>query len=310
MFTSSSWWSTANAALRTVDKHLRPVDDLVARIWSTKERPTESQQPIVTHGTEYAGETVEQKLRRTTTELRRLDATVTVISALDEIAWQFNLRGADIPYNPFFKSYAIIHVDYTVNQPELFLNLAQLDRQSHPPDVRLLNYSMFWSSLNATVMNASILKVLVGARASQAILSMIPGEKLILPLPNSPVQRIKARKNPVERKGMRACQLRDAVARMQHLGWLEEQLSNGKSINETQSADQLLVFQKQQEKFRFPSFSAITASGDRAAVIHYSAQSATARLITKKKVYLLDVRLRSREIRSARNDRSVLFPGW
>ena len=31
-----------------------------------------------------------------------------IISMLDEIAWLFNLRGSDIPYNPVFFSYAAI----------------------------------------------------------------------------------------------------------------------------------------------------------------------------------------------------------
>ena len=31
-----------------------------------------------------------------------------VLTALDEVAWLFNLRGRDIPYNPVFRGYAII----------------------------------------------------------------------------------------------------------------------------------------------------------------------------------------------------------
>ena len=64
-------------------------------------------------------------------------------------------------------------------------------------------------------------------RVSQAILGLIPDDKLLLPLPNSLVQRVKARKNSVERKGMQDCQIRDAVARMKHIGWLEQQLNDG-----------------------------------------------------------------------------------
>jgi Xaa-Pro aminopeptidase len=90
---------------------------------------------------------------------------------------------------------------------------------------------------------------------------------------------------------MQDCQIRDAVARMKHLGWLEQQLNNGISVNETQSSDQLLIYQQQQNSFQFPSFAAISASGDRAAVVHYRAEPETARPITKNQVYLLDVSL-------------------
>ena len=265
------------------------MDDLVNRIWPAQERPMATQKPIVVHADLYAGESVAQKLNRTATELRRLDASVTVISALDEVAWQFNLRGADIPYNPFFKSYAIIYADYPANRPELFLNLAQFNRTRYSANVTIMDYSMFWSRLNATASDPSVKKVWASARVSQAILALIPNDKLMLPLPNSAVQRIKARKNPTERRGMRECQVRDAMARMKHLGWIEAQLNSGKSINETQSSDQLLFYQRQQDRFQFPSFSSISASGDRAAVIHYAPQPATARRITKNQVYLLDV---------------------
>ncbi|CAF0935435.1 unnamed protein product [Rotaria sordida] len=288
VFTSSAWWSLANTALQAIGKQLQPVDDLVGRIWPSNERPKASQKPIVKHDIKYAGESVTQKLLRTTTELQRFDATVTIISALDEIAWQFNLRGADIPYNPFFKSYAIIYTNYIIHQPKLFVNLAQINRTMYPVGVRVFNYSTFWSHLNETVNNSTIEKILVSAQVSQAILNLIPYDKLILPLFNSPIERIKAQKNSIERKGMRDCQIRDAVARMKHIGWIEQQLNNNIPINETQSVDRLLYYQKQQVRFKFPSFHAISASGDRAALVHYSSQPATARPITKNQIYLLD----------------------
>ena len=289
MFATTFWWSAANNSLKAIGKQLRAVDDLVGRIWPKEERPVASQNPIAIHEVKYAGETVTQKLNRTTTELRRVGASIAVISALDEVAWQFNLRGADIPYNPFFKSYAIIHLDYQTRFPELFLNLAQFDSSKYNENVRILDYSSFWSRLNTTVNDPQVNKIWISPRVSQAIFGSIPSEKILQPLQNSPVQRIKARKNPIERKGMRDCQLRDAVARMKHLGWIEEQLNNGATINETQSSDRLLFYQKEQNLFQFPSFSSISASADRAAVIHYSPKPSTARQITKNEVYLLDV---------------------
>ncbi|CAF4021934.1 unnamed protein product [Adineta steineri] len=288
VFISSSWWSATNTALAKIGKQLQSVDDLVGRIWPNNERPEESQKPIVQHDIKYTGENVTEKLVRTTTELKYARVQATIISALDEIAWQFNLRGADIPYNPFFKSYAIIYTNYNVHQPELFVNLAQLNSSIYPIGVKVFNYTMFWSHLNATVTDPTIQKIWISNRVSQAIRSLIPENKLKLPLSNSPIKPIKAHKNVVERQGMRDCQIRDAIARMKHIGWIEKQLNNGISINETESIDQLIIFQKQQNKFQFPSFQAISASGSRAAIVHYSSKPATARLITKNEIYLLD----------------------
>ncbi len=218
-----------------------------------------------------------------------MGVAATVISALDEIAWQFNLRGSDIPYNPFFKSYAIIYTDYNNRQPKLFVNLAQLNSSLYPIGVRVFDYAMFWSHLNETATDPTIPKIWINARISQAIYGSIPQNKLPSVLLNSLVQRVKARKNSVERQGMRDCQVRDAVVRMKHIGWIEQQLNKGIAVNETQAAEQLLFYQKQQEKFQFPSFSAISASGDRAAIVHYSPNPATAQPLAKDRVYLLDV---------------------
>ncbi|UJR25553.1 hypothetical protein I4U23_006898 [Adineta vaga] len=288
VFIPSSWWTAANKALKEIGKQLKSVDDLVGRIWPYEERPKSLQNPIVKHNLKYAGKTVAQKLRLTTMQLRYRGATATIISALDEIAWQFNLRGADIPYNPFFKSYAIIYIDYGQNQPELFVNLRQLNSTTYPIGVKVYDYTMFWSYLNRTVTDASVKKIWISPQVSQAIYGSIPSKKLLLPLLNSPVEHVKAQKNPIEQKGMRDCQIRDSVVRLKHLGWIEEQLRNGISINETSSADQLLIYQKQQDKFQFPSFHAISASGENAAIVHYSPEPRTARLITKNQVYLLD----------------------
>ena len=36
-----------------------------------------------------------------------------VVTALDEIAWLFNIRGQDIPYSPVVKAYAFITQVYS-----------------------------------------------------------------------------------------------------------------------------------------------------------------------------------------------------
>ncbi len=45
-----------------------------------------------------------------------------IISALDEVAWLFNLRGSDVKYNPVFFSYAAV----TKTKAYLFISEAQV----------------------------------------------------------------------------------------------------------------------------------------------------------------------------------------
>lgn len=40
--------------------------------------------------------------------MKRLGSTVHILTTLADIAWLFNVRGNDIPFNPFVLSYAVI----------------------------------------------------------------------------------------------------------------------------------------------------------------------------------------------------------
>lgn len=104
----------------------------------------------------------------------------------------------------------------------------------------------------------------------------------------SPVEVTKVIKNPTEEKGMRDCGIRDGVARVRHLTWLERQINNDVFVNETGAAEELERFQSEEALFQSLSFDSISAFGPNAAVIHYSPKAETAARITKNGLYLLD----------------------
>ena len=45
----------------------------------------------------------QEKIGKVRKELSKDQFDATVVTALDEIAWLFNLRGNDVPYNPVFR---------------------------------------------------------------------------------------------------------------------------------------------------------------------------------------------------------------
>uniref|UniRef100_A0A183BY83 Peptidase_M24 domain-containing protein n=1 Tax=Globodera pallida TaxID=36090 RepID=A0A183BY83_GLOPA len=69
------------------------------------------------------GETPASKLRRVSTMLRKAKCDSLVLSQLDEIAWLFNLRGSDIPFNPVFFAYAFVTVS---EKAFLFVDLRKM----------------------------------------------------------------------------------------------------------------------------------------------------------------------------------------
>lgn len=74
--------------------------NLIDSLWVPPSRPLRPSQPIFHLADRYTGEPVSSKLRRLRDKLIRIGSPGTVVASLDEIAWVFNLRGADIPYNP------------------------------------------------------------------------------------------------------------------------------------------------------------------------------------------------------------------
>ena len=77
--------------------------NLVDAVWETK--PLLPVNKVSVLPLEYTGQSASEKLADLRTELLKNDASAIVLTALDEIAWLFNLRGQDIPFNPVFFAY-------------------------------------------------------------------------------------------------------------------------------------------------------------------------------------------------------------
>lgn len=73
------------------------------------------------------GKKWDSKLDDTREKIKAMGCDAMVVTALDEIAWLLNIRGYDIPYGPFLKSYVIISKD----QLHLYTDTVKLS-----PDVR------------------------------------------------------------------------------------------------------------------------------------------------------------------------------
>lgn len=93
----------------------------------------------------------------------------TVVSALDEIAWLYNLRGSDIECNPVFFSYSII----TEHEAILYIDLDKLtdDVKEHlnAAQVTAEPYSKFFDNLAQLKPKLDEKKLLVNNKTSLAV---------------------------------------------------------------------------------------------------------------------------------------------
>jgi len=110
------------------------------------------------------------KLSALRKELEGKNVDGTVISALDEVAWLFNLRGSDVECNPVFYSYAIV----TLDKATLYVDQAKLSDQvlSHLGDqVAIKPYGSFFADLKAmgAKLNSEGKKLLINSKTSLAV---------------------------------------------------------------------------------------------------------------------------------------------
>lgn len=242
-------------------------DNLVDLVWG-EDRPPKPSEPVVLLEEKYAGKDTKAKLEELRKEIDKKKAKGFVVSMLDEIAWLFNLRGNDIPYNPVFFSYAIVTPDnatlYVVSSKLSDEAKSYLSKNS----VMVRPYEAFFEDIKSLVASmqpygegtAPAIKFLISTRASWA-LKLALGEKNTEEI-RSPVGDAKAVKNETELEGMRQCHIRDGAALSQYFAWLEDQLVNKEvKLDEVQAADKLEEIRKKQKDFVGLSFDTISSTG-------------------------------------------------
>ncbi|KAI1074083.1 aminopeptidase-like protein [Whalleya microplaca] len=270
--------------------------NLVDEVWGT-DQPSRPSEPVILLGEKFAGKDVKTKLADLRKELEKRKSLGFVVSMLDEIAWLFNLRGNDIPYNPVFFSYAII----TADEATLYIDSSKLNAecQSYLSEngVSVKPYNDIFNDATALGNAAEARKTsepgdnkkfLISNKASWALKRALGGDDMVEEI-RSPVGDSKAVKNEVELGGMRECHVRDGAALIEFFAWLEDQLVVKKArVDEVDAADQLEALRAKQKDFVGLSFPTISSTGPNAAVIHYKPERGSCSTIDPNAVYLCD----------------------
>ncbi|EIE23184.1 Creatinase/aminopeptidase [Coccomyxa subellipsoidea C-169] len=281
--------------LEAAGKGLRPIyGNLVDRVWGS-DRPAAPSAPLRVHALEHAGQSVSDKLTAVRAKMKGAKANVLLLTALDEIAWLFNLRGSDVSYNPVFLSYATVtedaaklFVDAGKVTPEVKSHLSEAGvelgaYEGMLDEVRSLAAArqIFWA--DPTKVHHVMTRwcdVAAGKADDYA-------KKMFVEKP-SPVAGVKAVKNPAELAGMREAHLRDAVALAETLYHLEQEIAAGRTLTEVDVDDFLTGRRAAQGGFIEPSFPTIAGSGPNGAIIHYRAQPDTCNTVSGSQLLLVD----------------------
>ena len=277
------WVKKAKEALASRGAELVPVDrNPIDEIWA--DRPEASKAHLVVQPDQYAGKSAAEKRTEIGDWLGKHHADAAVLSALDSIAWAFNIRGADVTHTPVALAYAIVHADGTA---DLFVAGEKIGpdvRQHLGNGVRLNERTAFEGELSKLTGKTVVVDP---ERAVAAIFEALEksGAK-ILPL-RDPTILPKALKNPAEVAGQKAAQTRDGAAIARFLHWIDEEAPKG-NVDELKASDHLETLRRENAELRDLSFDSISGAGPNGAIVHYKSSEKTNRKLESGTLYLID----------------------
>ncbi len=256
--------------------------DLFTEIRS--DRPSIPEEGIFELPVEFSGASAVDKIETLRSTMKQAGANLLVISALDEIAWTFNIRGNDVESNPVAIAYAII----TNKQSILFTNAVKISRelQDYLDSQRVITaeYGKIYDYLSNLSSESSIL--FDGYKVNFKLRNAIPSHCKIIESP-SPVALLKSIKNETEIAGFRNIMIKDGVAFTRFMMWLEDNVASG-NITEMTIGEKLYEFRDEQELFVGESFSTIAGYKEHGAINHYHPTVETASTILPENFLLID----------------------
>jgi Xaa-Pro aminopeptidase len=261
---------------------LKESGDLLNEIWT--DRPSLPDSEIYEHELKFACTDRKTKITAICSELEKLGADLQIITALDDLAWTFNLRGSDVECNPVFMAYAAI------SKVETFLFLedkklpSELKTKLETEGIKIRAYH----ELAEYVRNSpkSIRILLDPDRTNQAIRKNIPSQNIIIEGLSIPCQ-LKAIKSEAEISNIRQAMRKDGVAMIEFLSWLKNNL--GKiQIDEFLVAEKLIEFRTKQPDFKGISFFPIVGYKEHGAIVHFHVSKDNALPVEKDGFLLFD----------------------
>ena len=277
-------WANATAkALAAKGASLVAVDgNPIDAAWD--DQPAPSDAVVAVHDVKLAGQSAIDKRAIIADWLKDKGLDTSVMTALDSIAWTFNIRGADVSHTPVGLAFALLHADATA---DLFIapeKITDAVRTHLGNSVRIHDRDAF----EAALAGLKDRKVAVDpGSAVAAIFTALEKAGAKIERHRDPAVLPKAIKNDVELNGTRAAHVRDGVAVARFLQWMEDVAPQG-GLDELGAAAKLRDFREAGGGLVDLSFDTISAAGPNGALPHYKVDATTNRGIETGTLYLVD----------------------
>ncbi len=246
------------------DITLREEENLTGAILSNREVE------VFIHDVRYAGKTSVEKCAEVVVALPPQYAAL-LITAADQVSWLLNLRSHTLPDTPILRAFALLDRS---GQATVYA-----DYCSYSGIKPLAALFEDLKRYHGSTVGVDI------ATMPQKVLAMIPENVKLSEDICHLVVNMKLAKNDVELEGFKNAHIRDGVAVVKFLCWLE---NNWQGMTEWDVVQKLGEFRRHQALFFSDSFATIAAVGANAAIVHYQPSVAQSATLEEGRVLLID----------------------
>lgn len=256
---------TLAANLYEKGARLRTDLDPLIELWS--DRPALPTQAIYEHAAPHATEKRGEKIARLRAAMAERGADWHFLATLDDIAWLFNLRGADVSYNPVFISFALIGPDSVslfVASQKINASLRSLLEQQ---GITLHEYTRIGTALRSVPKDARLL--VDPARVTCGLLDYLDSEVTLVEGLN-PTTLFKSQKGAADTQHIRHAMEQDGAALCEFFAWLDTALGK-EAVSELTIDERLSAARARRPGYVSQSFATIAGFNANGAMPHYRA---------------------------------------
>ena len=259
----------------------KPINNnLIDEIWRRKIKTSKNyfyQLPDSSRSESY-----QSKINKVVSNLKMRGADFQFITASENNAWLFNIRGHDANYTPIPYSHTLIDKNKNI---KFFCDLNKISTSLK----KKFNKIDFIKTelLNKILSEIKEKKFIIDkSTCSFYFENLILKNNKILSF-NDPINYLKAIKSKKEIENVKVAHIYDGAALTKFLFWLKKNFKK-KKITEISASKKLYNFRKSNKKFKFLSFPTISGAGPNGAIIHYKPNKKTNRKLKKGDIYLVD----------------------
>ncbi len=260
--------------------HLKLKQFSIDNLWEN--RPILPLNAVEIQPLEFAGVSARDKIQLLRDKLSQMGADSIVVTQLDEVAWLTNLRGSDVHCNPVFMAYLLV----TKNKAILMAERSKLteDVLTYLKNEGINTAEYDDLELIAHVSTVSEKPMLIDPNTTNQVIGSLAIKKSLHP---SPIPAMKAVKNEAEIRGFRDAHLRDGVAMVKFLRWVQSAIKT-EHLTELSVAEKLENLRSQGALYRGISFDTISAYAEHGAIVHYEPTLETDMPLKAQGLLLLD----------------------